>query len=68
MAEIIVLILGRIVGYIVVSLIFAFPVMLLWNYCFVGAISGVNEVTWLQTWGIMVLFNILFKTKISKKD
>lgn len=51
-----------------ISLIFAFPVMLLWNYCFVGAISGVNEVTWLQTFGLMILFNVLFKTSITKKD
>lgn len=67
MADAIVTLLGMIVGWILISLLFAFPVMILWNYCFVGAITGVNEVTWLQTWGLMILFNVLFKAKISKK-
>ena len=49
----------------VVGLIMSYPVMLLWNGCFVGAISGVNEITWLQAWGIMILTGLLFKTGTS---
>ena len=32
---------------IAVGLLFSLPVMLLWNGCLVGAINGVNEITWL---------------------
>ena len=55
---------------VIVGLVLAFPVMLLWNGCLVGAIAGVNEISWLQAWGILVLFGLLFKssdTKVSKK-
>jgi Sec-independent protein secretion pathway component TatC len=53
---------------IAVGLLFSLPVMLLWNGCLVGAINGVNEITWLQAWGILVLCGLLFKTTLSKKD
>lgn len=56
------------VGLVVIfGLIFSFPVMLLWNGCLVGAITGVNEITWLQAWGIMILCGFLFKSSISSK-
>jgi hypothetical protein len=45
----------------VISLLLSLPVYWLWNGCLVGAISGVNEVTWLQAWGINILASILFK-------
>jgi hypothetical protein len=51
---------------IAVGLLFSLPVMLLWNGCLVGAINGVNEITWLQAWGILVLCGLLFKTTLSK--
>lgn len=53
----------------VIGLIVSYPAMLLWNGCLVGLIDGVHEITWLQMWGIVVLFGILFKTSVStKKD
>lgn len=56
------------VGLVVIfGLIFSFPVMLLWNGCLVGAITGVNEITWLQAWGIMILCGFLFKSSVSSK-
>jgi hypothetical protein len=43
---------GALVGVIAAALFISFllswPVMMLWNGCFVGAIDGVREVTWLQ--------------------
>jgi hypothetical protein len=53
---------------VVVGLVFSLPVMWLWNGCLVPAISGVNEITWLQAWGLMVLINLFFKLSISTKD
>jgi len=52
---------------IVVGLIVSWPVMMLWNECLVGAINGVNPIGWLQAWGLMVLFGLLFKTSASNK-
>jgi hypothetical protein len=52
---------------IIVGLIVSWPVMMLWNECLVGAINGVNPIGWLQAWGLMVLFGLLFKTSASTK-
>jgi phosphotransferase system glucose/maltose/N-acetylglucosamine-specific IIC component len=57
-----------IVGIVVVlGLLFSYPVMLLWNGCLVPAVDGVKEIGWLQAWGLMILFGILFKTTATKK-
>lgn len=44
-----------------VSALFSVFVWLLWNGCLVGAIDGAREITWLQAWGISILFGFLFK-------
>jgi len=50
------------------SLLMSWPVMMLWNECVVGAVTGVNKITWLQGWGVSILTGILFKeTSISFK-
>jgi uncharacterized membrane protein SpoIIM required for sporulation len=63
---------GAFVGVIAVALflsfVMAWPVMMLWNGCFVGAIDGVREIGWLQAWGLQFLFALLFKTTVTKKD
>ena len=57
-----------VVGVVVVlGLLFSYPVMLLWNGCFVPAVEGVKEIGWLQAWGLMILFGILFKSSVSTK-
>lgn len=50
------------------GLLFSLPVMLLWNYCLVPAVTGVHEIGWLQAWGILVLFGLLFKSRYSNKS
>lgn len=59
---------GVVALVLLISFLFSVPVWLLWNYCLVGAVTGVNEITWLQAWGISILCNFLFKTTVSKKD
>ena len=54
-----------IAGIVFLSFLLSWPVMWLWNNALVGAINGVNEVSWLQAWGISVLSGILFKTTVS---
>jgi len=49
------------------SLVVSYPVMLLWNGCLVGVIESVRTITWLQGWGIMILFGILFKPSVTTK-
>jgi hypothetical protein len=57
-----------IVGILLLSFLLSWPVYMLWNGCLVGAITGVNEVTWLQAWGISFLSGLLFKTSVNSKE
>ena len=50
------------------SFVLSWPVMMLWNGCLVGAVAFVQEVTWLQAWGLQFLFALLFKSTATKKD
>ena len=61
--------LGEVSMGILISFLMSWPAYMLWNGCLVDAVSIVKEVTWLQMWGIYVLFNFLIKSKIKiKKD
>lgn len=67
--ELLITLIGGIVFLLFVSFLLSWPVYMLWNGCFVGAINGVNEVTWLQAWGLNILFGIMFSKSTSvKKD
>lgn len=50
-----------------ISFLLSWPVYMLWNGCLVGAVNGVNEVTWLQAWGLNLLSGMLFKPSTSSK-
>lgn len=50
-----------VIAGVILSALFAVPAMWLWNLCLVPAIPALTEVSWLQMWGIMILFNYLFK-------
>jgi len=50
-----------------ISFLLSWPVMMLWNGCLVGAVAFVQEVTWLQAWGLQFLFGLLFNSTITKK-
>jgi hypothetical protein len=65
--QILIALIGVIGLVVLLGLVFSLPVMLLWNGCLVGAIAGVSEISWLQAWGIMILFGILFKTNVETK-
>jgi hypothetical protein len=60
-------ILGSAIGVLLVTaVVLAWPTQLLWNYCLVGAVNGVNPIGFWQALGITFLFNILFKSTNSK--
>jgi len=56
-----------IAGVLLLSFLLSWPVYMLWNGCLVDAVSSVKEVTWLQAWGITILFSFLFKTSVNSK-
>jgi hypothetical protein len=57
-----------IAGLFFLSFLVSWPAMMLWNGCLVGAVDGVNEISWLQAWGLQFLFGLLFNTSISTKS
>lgn len=59
------LILGSLVLVVIIACLLAWPVMLLWNGCLVGAITGVNVIGFWQALGLMLLSGILFKSNSS---
>lgn len=59
--EKLIVVLGGIAFIVFISFLLSWPVYMLWNGCLVGAVRGVNEVTWLQAWGLNMLFGIMFK-------
>jgi hypothetical protein len=62
---VIILAFGAIGMFVLISFLLSWPVYMLWNGCLVGAVEGVNEVTWMQAWGLSFLFGILFKNSTS---
>ena len=55
--------------FVAVSVLLAWPVMMLWNGGLVDAVTGVKEITWLQAWGINFLFGMLFnKNSVKIKE
>jgi len=50
-----------IIAIFVIGLLFALPVMWLWNGCLVDAVSGIHQIGWMQAWGLSVLTGMLFK-------
>jgi hypothetical protein len=67
MKEVIGAILFAFLLIIVIGLVISWPVMMLWNGCLVGAVAGINPIGWLQAWGILILFGMLFKTSSTTK-
>lgn len=55
------------VGLLLLSFLLSWPVYMLWNGCLVGAVVGVNEVSWMQAWGLTILCGFLFKTSTTTK-
>ena len=53
---------------VVVGLIISYPVMLLWNGCLVPAVTGLNQIGWLQAWGLLILSGLLIRTSHSPKS
>lgn len=49
---------------VILGVLLSYPAMLLWNGCLVPAVNGVNQISWLQAWGLMILAG-LFSAKIT---
>ena len=57
--------LGGIVVVLLVMVLFAWPVMWLWNYALVPVVDGINNVSLGQALALMVLSTMLFKTHVN---
>lgn len=66
--ELLVRFLSLLIVGVVMGAIVSFPAMLLWNSCLVPAIPAIQEVGWIQAWGIMVMGQIMFQTKVTFSD
>jgi hypothetical protein len=53
-------IIATLLAFVLVSFLFSWPVMMLWNGCLVDAVTGVKDISWLQAWGLSVLCGLLF--------
>jgi hypothetical protein len=58
---------GILLAVVLVSFLLCYPLMLLWNSCLVPAVSALKPVTWLQMWGISIVFGCLFGNSNYKK-
>jgi len=65
-------ILGTVIGAILfavaLSFLLSWPVMVLWNECLVPAVQGINQVTWLQAWGLSMLAGFLLNKTTTVKE
>ena len=52
---------------VVVAILLAWPTQWLWNNALVGAVDGINPITFWQALGINFLCGILFKNSSSSK-
>ena len=50
-----------VITVILLSALFAWPVMVLWNACLAPTVAGIKAVDFWAAWGIMILCNLLFK-------
>jgi len=57
-----------IIVIVIAGLVLSLPVMLLWNYCLVGAVAGVSSIGWFQAWGILILCGFLFRSTSSNQS
>jgi hypothetical protein len=62
--EVVTKIVGLVVIVVLLGLVLSLPIWLLWNSCLVPAVNGVNEISWLQAWGLNILCTGLFKSHI----
>ena len=66
--ELLVRFLAVLVVGVIMGAILSYPIMLLWNSCLVPAIPGVREVGWIQAWGILILGQLMFQTRIGLNE
>lgn len=59
-------IIGALVFLVFVSFLLSWPVYMLWNGCLLTAVDGTHEITWMQAWGLNLLFGMLFSKSSSK--
>lgn len=54
------------IAAVTIGLLISWPVQWLWNYVLVGTITGVNEISFWQTYGLFILIRLITINNISK--
>jgi hypothetical protein len=62
------LVISGIALLVFLSFLFSWPVYILWNGSLIGAVDGIHEITWMQAWGINLLFGILFRSTVHQNN
>jgi hypothetical protein len=47
---------------LILGILLSWPAMMLWNGCLVPAVTFAKPIGWMQAWGLMILFNLMFKS------
>lgn len=63
--ELVIRLFATLAAAVVLGAIVSYPAMLLWNSCLVPAIPAIKEVGWIQAWGIMVMGQLMYQSKIT---
>lgn len=61
------IILLALLSIFVTTLLYAVPVMLLWNWL-IPSLFGLTKITLLEAWGLTFLSSLLFKTQVVKNE
>lgn len=56
------------IAAVTIGLLVSWPVQWLWNYVLVGTITGVNEISFWQTYGLFILIRLITINNISKSE
>lgn len=56
------------IAAVTIGLLISWPVQWLWNYVLVGTITGVNEISFWQTYGLFILIRLITINNISKSE
>lgn len=53
---------------VAISILYAVPIVFLWNSCLVGTVDGVHEINFWKALGLAILFNLLLPKAPTSKS
>lgn len=56
-----------VLAVVVFGIIFTWPIMWIWNHILVGAVDGINVISFWEAFGLFILARLLFSNSSSVK-